>query len=61
MRLTCGSRRHDPLGTIATIFSRKDRLDLSPKDGVAQQAFLTPSGGAFPFVIRGPIEFEDLA
>ena len=48
----------NPLGTITATFGSEDSLDPGAKNSVVEQAFLTCGSGAFPFVIRGPVEFQ---
>ncbi len=47
-------------GTITSAFLGEHGLDPSPEDSITEQAFLPDVGSAFPFVIRGPIQFQDL-
>ena len=52
--------RRDAFGAVAAAFCGEHGLDPCAEDRVAEQTFLSHGGGVFPFVVRGPVEFQNL-
>ena len=52
--------RRDAFGAVAAAFCGEHGLDPCAEDRVAEQALCPGGGGVSPFVIRGPVEFQNL-
>ena len=49
----------DAFNPVATLFCGEYSLNSDTEDNITEQAFLSQSGAAFPFIIRGPVQLQD--